>query len=88
MKYSLVNYFDVLGNSEDGYEVNNLCIEKTGLELPEDDAGIINLLVDIGFIKPEFNSPEYFSIWNDYEMIEISDTEGMPICRLEMEYSE
>lgn len=24
MKYKLIDYYDVLGNEEDGYEVNNL----------------------------------------------------------------
>lgn len=52
MKYSLINYFDVWGNAKDGYEVNNLCIEKTGITITDDatDKEILDYLVQIGFL--------------------------------------
>ena len=31
MKYDLVDYFDVWGNEEDGFEVNNLAIVENDL---------------------------------------------------------
>lgn len=30
-RYRLINYFDVWGNAEVGYEVNDLCVEETGI---------------------------------------------------------
>lgn len=52
MKYKLIDYFDVWGNPEDGWEVNNLCTVKENIEIPENatDAEILVLLVDIGFL--------------------------------------
>lgn len=51
-KYTLVNYFDVWGNAKDGYEVNNLCKEETGITITDDasEKDILNYLVLIGFL--------------------------------------
>ena len=53
MKYKLIDYYDVLGNEEDGYEVNNLCTCTTGIEIADDatDADIINYLKSINFLS-------------------------------------
>ena len=52
MKYSLINYFGVWGNKKDGWEVNNLCTEETGIVIADDasDKEILNYLVQIGFL--------------------------------------
>ena len=36
MTYTLINYFDVVGNLRDGYEINNQCIECNDLYLSDD----------------------------------------------------
>lgn len=36
MTYTLINYFDVVGNLRDGYEVNNQCVECNDLYLSDD----------------------------------------------------
>lgn len=50
--YSLINYFDVWGNAKDGWEVNNLCTEKTGITITDDatDKEILDYLVHVGFL--------------------------------------
>lgn len=51
-KYTLVNYFDVWGNEEEGYEINNLCNEVEGITITEDasEKDILKYLVQIGFL--------------------------------------
>jgi hypothetical protein len=52
-KYELINYFDVWGNPEDGYEVNNQCIEFNDLWVADDATNddILKYLQSIGFLK-------------------------------------
>ena len=52
MKYELINYFDVWGNAEDGWEINNQCVEFRDLVITDGatDKDILNYLVDIGFL--------------------------------------
>ena len=84
-KYRLVNYFDVWGNEEDGYEVNNLCYEEDIIELEVGDHDeIIRKLKDCGFLVPG-TKEEQLDIWNDYEMIELYEAaRNYPLCRLEL----
>lgn len=44
--YTLINYFDVWGNQDDGYEVNNQCVEFDDLVITDDatDKDILNYL--------------------------------------------
>ena len=83
--YKLVNYFDVWGNEEDGYDVNNLCVEFDDLcIIPEaSDNDIIDYLYNIGFL----NNNDYakFTVESfDADFIEIFASDDMyPICRLE-----
>ena len=34
--WTLINYFDVWGNEEDGWDVNNCCVEKDDIEMTDD----------------------------------------------------
>ena len=54
-RYRLINYFDVWGNAEVGYEVNDLCVEETGIFIADDstDQEVLNLLVRIGFLTTD-----------------------------------
>ena len=87
MKYKLIDYYDVLGNEEDGYEVNNLCTCVTGIEIPADakDADIINYLKSINYLI-EKASTENIELSGDDLFIELTEKEtGYPLGRLERE---
>ena len=86
--FTLVNYFDVWGNEDDGWEVNNLCNERENLRLSNNatQADVLALLKGVGFIQESVTLEEItFSIW-DRDMIELEQaSDGRPICRLEAE---
>ena len=87
MKYKLIDYYDVLGNEEDGYEVNNLCTCATGIEITDDatDADIINYLKSINFLS-EKATIETVELSGDDLFIELTEKEaGYPLGRLERE---
>ncbi|MDT4370553.1 hypothetical protein RO865_17425 [Blautia faecis] len=87
MKYKLIDYYDVLGNEEDGYEVNNLCTCVTGIEIADDatDTDIINYLKSINFLS-EKATTETVEFDGDDFYIELTEKEtGYPLGRLERE---
>lgn len=53
MYYTLINYFDVWGNKEEGYEINNQCIEFEDWYI--DDSAthkeILEYLKDAGYLN-------------------------------------
>lgn len=62
--WTLINYFDVWGNAEDGYEVNNQCVEA-------DDVVIVDDATDQDIIDFLFNN-EYLTD-DDVSLYEIED---------------
>lgn len=87
-KYWLVDYFDVWGNAEEGWDVNDVSINKSEeFHILNDasDKDIVALLVNIGFIKDIPNIDQLITIESYSEdMIEIYETETMkPLGRLE-----
>lgn len=89
-KYKIVDYVDVWGNAEDGWEVNlwfnNYDTEDTCLRIAEDatDEEIIDFLIQIGYLKPEAKENVHLESY-DNEMIEIVQTkDDYPLGRLEM----
>ena len=86
--FTLVNYFDVWGNPEDGWEVNNLCKERENLRISNTatQSDILALLKGVGFIQEQVNLDDVnFSVW-DKDMIELEQaSDGRPLCRLESE---
>lgn len=87
MEYKLIDYYDVLGNEEDGYEVNNLCTCVTDIEIADDatDTDIINYLKSINFLS-EKATTETVEVDGDDLFIELTEKEtGYPLGRLEME---
>lgn len=87
MKYKLIDYYDVLGDEEEGYEVNNLCTCVTGIEIADDatDADIINYLKSINFLS-EKATTETVALSGDDLFIELTEKEtGYPLGRLESE---
>ena len=53
MYYSLINYFDVIGNKTDGYEVNNQCVEFNDWYISDDATHkeILDYLVKRGYLN-------------------------------------
>ena len=85
-KYNLINYFDVWGNEDEGYEVNNLCIEERGIVITDDatDKDILEFLVTVGFLNTSDESKVYLQNYGD-GMIEIYQKErNYPLGRLEV----
>ena len=89
-KYKVVDYFDVWGNAEDGWEVNDVCIyydtDETCLRISEEttDEEIIDFLIQIGYLKPEAKGQVYLESC-DNEVIQIIQTkDDYPLGRLEM----
>ena len=83
--YELVDYYDVWGNPEDGFDVND--ISRTGeiLTIDDDasDRDIIDGLVRIGYLKPSAASKVIIEA-NDPSFIEIFEEDTyMPLGRLE-----
>lgn len=93
-KWKLVNYFDVWGNAKDGWEVNNLCVERDDLVIPYDatDHDLIEMLKEIEFFSSNADNVTINVV--DYgDMIEFEnsgipyeDCAGYPLCRLERVY--
>lgn len=87
MKYKLIDYYDVLGNKEDGYEVNDVYTRITGVEITDNttDEDIINYLKSINFLI-ESATTETIEIDGDDFCIELTEKEtGYPLGRLERE---
>ena len=80
--YTLINYFDVWGNEEDGWEVNN-AYEEFDIRITDNmtDQDIISFLYE----KEFFNTKDIdkFLIESNGDSIEIFETEtGKPLCSL------
>ena len=76
-KWSLTDYFDVWGNAEDGWDVNNWCVVKEHIEMLDDatDADIIAWLYWNEFVN-ESDEDKYEIEYLD-EFIEIYEKETM-----------
>lgn len=82
VKVELVDYYDVWGNAEDGYEVN---ISREGtfeLENLKDET-IIEKLKEIHYLN-ENATPENITVDDCYPYMEILESNGYPLGRLEV----
>lgn len=85
VKVELINYFDVWGNPEEGWEVNNLCKEGF-LELPEDfsNEDLLEALKDFGFLVPTVIEGQIdFEDMGDFGVELFQADNGCPLCRIE-----
>ena len=85
-KYKLIDYFDVWGNAEEGYEVNNLCTAIEEVEIPLDAVAedIIRILKEVNYLHEEAETA-LFEVVGDGEMIEIfRESDMYPLGRLEL----
>lgn len=83
-KYQLIDYFDVWGNEEDGYEVNNSTIEFQVI-LPYDATveDVIMALICKNYFTPLATKWTVEAL-DDGDIIELFDVENkMPLCRLD-----
>ena len=82
-QWRLINYFDVWGNASDGYEVNDLCVEREHIEIKENATNreIRQYLKSIGFITTSNGKQILLSDNGDW--IEIETAKGFPLGRLE-----
>ena len=83
-RWSLINYFDVWGNEEDGYWVNNQCVEFDDLVITSDATkqDLLDYLYNIEFFST--NNMDDFEIdFQDDDWIEFFEARTMmPLCRL------
>lgn len=83
-KWKLVNYFDVWGDEEGGWQVNDLCVEFDDLNITDDatDKDILEYLRQIGFLSTSDMRRLYLEDMGD--MIEIYQRkDNYPLGRLE-----
>lgn len=84
--YTLVNYFDVWGNEEDGWEVNDCCVEREHIPFHADvkDEEILDFLVENKFLIT--SDPNRVGIRDDGSNLEVYEqgTE-MPLFGLVLE---
>lgn len=86
LTYTLIDYFDVWGNAEEGWEVNNLQ-SITQIEVSEDatDLEIIKKLIDIDYLQDSARELVEISNQGDEHFLEFFEKEsGRPLCRLEL----
>lgn len=88
LKVRVIDYFDVLGNEKDGFEVNNLCQYKDDYEIDEDaietDASLFAWLREIGYLRKGVGCNRLYS--EDLSpFIEFSmRSNGCPVGRIEI----
>lgn len=84
-KWRLIDYFDIWGNENDGYEVNNLCVVFDDLFISDGitNGELIDYLKKINFFSED--ATENTITVNDMgDMIEFETSDnGYPLCRLE-----
>ena len=84
-KYRVIDYFDVWGNQEDGYGVNNLAtVGEIEVQDYTDTRELVQAMVDMGFLIDEALRVK-FDVMNDYYFIEFFLAHNSrPFCRLEL----
>lgn len=87
-KWALINYFDVLGNEQSGWEVNNQSVELSGITIVEDATNndIIEYLVKQGFLLQTCTVDDFYILW-ETDFIEIfAKSNGQPLYCFRKEY--
>lgn len=86
--FDLVDYFDVWGNEEDGWEVNDQAVVENDIWISDDTTERELLEFLAGFYLNPSAVDKCVVEWNDPDFIEIFDADTyMPICRLQASYS-
>ena len=82
-RYTLINYFDIWGNADDGWEINDECAERDDLVIADDasDKDILIYLKQIGFLATD--DMRRLVVEDLVDCIEIYERKGMrPLCSL------
>lgn len=85
--WTLINYFDVIGNKEEGYEINNQCVEFNDLVIADDATpkDICEYLVKIKMLAT--SDMRRLSVEDCGDLIEIYERKsGLPLFGLMMNY--
>lgn len=88
-KYRLIDYHDVCGNEEEGWDVNDMSEWPDIVELPEEFTmqDIVDELKYVGFAKPSATADMLEEIPLGDVHIELQENTqgnmGKPLCRLE-----
>lgn len=91
--YELVDYFDVWGNEEDGWEVNDQTVwdgaDDIYMSADTTDTELIDYLKSIRYLDDNVKESDLYIDWGDGDFIEIFKADDMmPICCLRLnEYS-
>lgn len=86
--WTLIDYFDVWGNAEDGWEVNNQSVEFDDIYIDPSttDEELVDYLKSIGYLAKHVKTSD-LEIYDDGDMIEFFKADdGMPICRLQRNF--
>jgi capsule polysaccharide export protein KpsE/RkpR len=86
-RFKLINYTDVLGNKEDGYEINNQCIEFDDLYIDNNATNkeVLTFLKSIKFLTSD--DMRKLIVENSGDLIEIYQKKDYyPLCALHMIY--
>ena len=87
--FELIDYYDVWGNSADGWEVNNLATVARDIVITDDatQRDIMECLKRIGYFAKHVRLNMLdFSMW-ETDMIEISRRrDGQPLCSLRRQW--
>lgn len=88
--FDLVDYFDVWGNEEDGWEVNDVSIVERDIWISDDttEEELFNFLKDsVGYFNKDVKFSDVEIIWDSPEFIEFFDaSNGYPLGRLQESY--
>lgn len=85
IKIRLVNYIDVWGSEDDGWQVNNLCVEWDRYVPDLDDATLLQLLIDEDFLRRDVQLNQIDFVFIGPEMTEIEQAaDGYPLGRFEV----
>lgn len=86
-QYKIVDYFDVWGNKEDGWQVNNLCsLDEFGLiTITEDatDEDIIDYLIHINYLGRDAKGKVIIESNDDMCIELVAVFDDRPLGRLE-----
>lgn len=90
--YDLIDYFDVWGNEEDGWVVNNLgpIEEKIWISDDTTEEELFNFLKDnVGYFNRNTKFSDVIIEWNDPDFIEFFQSDNYyPLGRLQKSYTE
>lgn len=88
--FDLIDYFDVWGNEEDGWEVNDQTVVEEKIWISDDttEEELFNYLKDtVGYFNRNTKFSDVEIQWYDPDFIEIFQaSDGCPVCSLRVSY--